>query len=58
MAALIRAGILDGLHKDWGGSIVVSTNTERALTDFCRETYEAWRRCQEKLAAAPRGRRK
>jgi hypothetical protein len=52
IADLSRAGILDGLHEDHGTGIAVNEHAEHALADFCRETYEAWRRCQERLAGA------
>lgn len=52
IAVLSRAGILDGLCRVSDQSISLNEHASHALADFCRETYEAWGRCQERLSAA------
>lgn len=52
VAALINSGLLDGIgFTDPLHPIAINEHAQHALEQFCRETYEAWRRCEQNLAS-------
>ncbi len=52
--ALLNASELEGLIKDNGDSIAMNEHAHHALTDFCSEVYDSWRKLQGILESIPR----
>lgn len=49
--ALIKSGLINNTYSIQSDSIAINEHIQHALEQFCRETYEAWRRCEQNLTS-------